>query len=66
MTIQNLKKSVVLLDLFFFFFSFYSMTILSSRELTCIQGERGKGVNKTQLCNDLRDPRKVCLLLLEN
>ena len=38
------------------------MTILSSREHTCIQ-DAVKGVSKTQLCNDLLDPIKVRKLI---
>lgn len=37
------------------------MTILSSREHTCIQDSTR---NKTELCNDLLDPVKVCYIPL--
>lgn len=36
------------------------MTILSSREHTCIQNTKR---NKTELCNELLDPEKVSLTL---
>ena len=38
--------------------AFHRMAILSSREHTCIQQSTK---NKTELCNELLDPMKVCI-----
>lgn len=46
--------------LYILFYS--SMTILSSREHTCLQ-KAEKGVSKTQLCNNLLDPAKVSRMM---
>lgn len=48
-------------DYYYYYYFFLRMTILSSREYTCIQNTTK---NKTELCNELLDTAKVCVQLI--
>lgn len=60
------RTTPFLCNKFFYFFSFFScrMTILASREHTCIHPEISKSRNKNEGCKELMDVSTIVLLSL--